>query len=62
MLFLPPYGPDLNPIGMAFSKLKANLQARAIRTIDRLWKAIGDICNLYSPEECENYFNAAAHI
>jgi transposase len=25
-LFLPPYGPDLNPIEMAFSKLKAHLR------------------------------------
>lgn len=25
MLFLPPYSPDLNPIEMAFSKLKAQL-------------------------------------
>jgi transposase len=62
MLFLPPYSPDLNPIEMAFSKLKANLRARAIRTIDSLWQAIGDICNLYSPAECKNYFNAAGYI
>jgi transposase len=62
MLFLPPYSPDLNPIEMAFSKLKANLRARAIRTIDGLWQAIGDICNLYSPAECKNYFNAAGYI
>lgn len=36
MLFLPPYSPDLTPIEVAFSKLKANLRARAIRTIDDL--------------------------
>lgn len=62
MLFLPPYSPDLNPIEMPFSKLKANLRARAIRTIDGLWQAIGDICNLYSPAECKNYFDAAGYI
>jgi transposase len=62
MLFLPPYSPDLNPIEMAFSKLKANLRARAIRTIHGLWQAIGDICNLYSPAECKNYFDAAGYI
>src|ERR1700720_4420009 len=27
ILFLPPYSPDLNPIEMAFSKLKAHLRA-----------------------------------
>jgi hypothetical protein len=40
LLFLPPYSPDLNPIEMAFAKLKALLRARAIRTIDALWRAI----------------------
>ena len=30
LLFLPPYSPDLNPIEMAFAKLKALLRARAI--------------------------------
>ena len=36
ILFLPPYSPDLNPIEMAFSKLKAHLRAKAVRTIDAL--------------------------
>lgn len=62
MLFLPPYSPDLNPIEMVFSKLKAHLRARAIRTFDGLWQAIGDICGLYSPTECRNYFIAAGYI
>ncbi len=61
ILFLPPYSPDLNPIEMAFAKLKAHLRARAIRTIDGLWRAIGQICDLFQPEECRNYFNAAGY-
>jgi transposase len=61
VLFLPPYSPDLNPIEMAFSKLKAHLRARAVRTIDELWKAIGQICDLFQPEECKNYFIAAGY-
>lgn len=61
LLFLPPYSPDLNPIEMAFAKLKAHLRARAIRTIDALWQAIGDICELFTPAECQNYFNAAGY-
>ena len=32
VLILPSYSPDLNPIEMAFSKLKAHLRSRAIRT------------------------------
>jgi transposase len=61
LLFLPPYSPDLNPIEMAFAKLKAHLRATAARTIDDLWKAIGSICKLFSPEECSNYFTAAGY-
>ena len=60
-LFLPKYSPDLNPIELAFSKLKAHLRRIGARTIDELWKAVGNICNLYSPEECQNYFAAAGY-
>jgi transposase len=61
ILFLPPYSPDLNPIEMAFAKLKALLRKRAVRTIEALWEAIGDICDLFSPAECRNYFKAAGY-
>jgi transposase len=61
LLFLPPYSPDLNPIEMAFAKLKALLRARAVRTIDALWRAIGEICDLFSPQERQNYFDAAGY-
>lgn len=61
-LFLPRYSPDLNPIEMAFAKLKAHLRAGAHRTIDALWRAIGSICDLYSPDECRNYFKAAEYV
>ena len=57
----PPYSPDLNPIEMAFAKLKAHLRAMAMRTIDQLWKAIGQICGLFTSEECANYFEAAGY-
>jgi len=60
-LFLPPYSPDLNPIEMAFAKLKAHLRRIGARTIDALWKAIGDICALYSEQECRNYLKQAGY-
>jgi len=44
LLFIPPYSPDLNPIELAFSKLKTWLRARAIRNVDALWSALGDLC------------------
>ena len=61
ILFLPPYSPDLNPIEMAFAKLKTLLRAKAVRTIDALWQEIGRICDLFTPEECQNYFTAAGY-
>jgi len=61
ILFLPPYSPDLNPIEKAFSKMKSHLRKRAVRTIDDLWKAIGEICDLFDPQECLNYFKAAGY-
>lgn len=61
-LFLPPYSPDLNPIEMAFAKLKAHLRRIGARTIDALWKAVGSICDLYSAEECWNYLRQAGYV
>jgi transposase len=60
-LFLPPYSPDLNPIEMAFAKLKEHLRRIGARTIDALWRAIGSICDLYSPEECWNYLKKTGY-
>lgn len=58
LLFLPPYSPDLNPIELAFSKLKALLRKHAARSYDALTTALGQICDLFSPTECQNYFKA----
>ena len=60
-LFLPPYSPDLNPIEMAFSKLKAHLRKIGARTFDQLIRAVGDICDLFTEDECWNYFKAAGY-
>jgi len=61
-LYLPPYSPDLNPIEMAFSKLKALLRGVGARTFDQLLQALGDICNLFTPEECWNYLRHAGYV
>lgn len=55
LLFIPPYSPDLNPIEQAFAKLKALLRARALRTVDALWKALGSLVDCFTPEECVNF-------
>ena len=61
LLFLPPYSPDLNPIEMAFSKLKALLRKRAARNFDAITQALGDIISLFSVAECRNFFKAAGY-
>ena len=53
---LPPYSPDLNPIELAFSKLKTLLRAAAETTMAGLWDRIGDVLKAFTPQECANYF------
>ncbi len=60
-LFLPPYSPDLNPIELAFAKLKELLRKQGARTIEALWQAIGDICGLFTPDECWNFFRHSGY-
>lgn len=53
--FLPPYSPDLNPIELAFSKLKALLRKTGKRTVDGLWEFLGQALDAFAPLECRNY-------
>ncbi|MGQ3215792.1 IS630 family transposase [Shinella sp.] len=61
LLFLPPYSPGLNPIEMAFSKLKTLLRKRAARSFDAITLALGEICDRFAVSECRNYFKAAGY-
>jgi transposase len=61
LTFLPPYSPDSNPIEMAFARLKALLRKAAERTVDGLWSAIGRLVDIFTPQECANYFAAAGY-
>ena len=61
LLFLPPYSPDFNPIENAFAKLKALLRKAAARTIEELWRVIGECLDAFSPAECANYFANAGY-
>jgi transposase len=61
-LYLPPYSPDLNPIEQAFAKLKAHLRRIGARSFTAVFNAIGEICDLYDPMECWNYFKAAGYV
>jgi len=61
VFYLPPYSPDLNPIEMAFSKLKAMLRQSPERTVERLWQRVGQLLDNFQPPECANYFGAAGY-
>ena len=55
LLYLPPYSPDLNPIELAFSKLKRLLRDAAERSVEALWQTIGRMLGRFTPAECANY-------
>lgn len=61
LLFLPPYSPDLNPIELAFAKLKALLRKAAERSVEDLWARIGTILDSFTSDECRNYFRHAGY-
>lgn len=57
-----PYDTILPPTGTdPFSKLKALIRKVAARTYDDLWPAVGNVCGLFTPEECYNFFKAAGY-
>ena len=60
--YLPPYSPDLNPIEKMFSKLKALLRKAARRTVESLWVQIGKTLDLFTPNECANYFASCGYV
>ena len=62
LLYLPPCSPDLNPIELAFSKLKRRLRDAAERTVEALWKTIRKLPDQCSPTECANYIRYCGFI
>jgi transposase len=59
--YLPPYSPDLNPIELAFSKLKKLLRDGAARTTDKLWELCGRVLDEFKEPECRNYFQKCGY-
>ncbi len=59
--YLPPYSPDLNPIEMAFSKLKAGLRQAAQRTFEGIQSATATVLDSFTPDHCRNFFSHAQY-
>lgn len=60
--YLPQYSPDLNPIEMPFSKLKAHLRKLAERTVPGLCRRIGRFAVTLSARHAMNYFRHAGYV
>jgi transposase len=54
--FLPPYSPELNPIELAWAKLKRLLKDAKARTREALDAAIGAIADAISPSDACGWF------
>ena len=59
--YLPPYSPDLNPIEMAFAKLKAHLRQTAARTLGDLQTAVVAALASFQPTHCQGFFRHAQY-
>lgn len=56
VLYLPPYSPDLNPIEMAWSKVKQFLRKAQARTVEALYEAIAQALQTLSPTDAKGFF------
>ena len=61
LLYLPAYSPDLNPIELAFAKLKAFLRQRAQRTFAGLRRATAQALDSFAPVHCTNFLRHAQY-
>jgi hypothetical protein len=48
-------------IEMVFSKLKTLVRKMKLRTMEVLWKKLGELCDVFTPQECQNYFRHAGY-
>ena len=59
--YLPPYSPDLNPIEQTFAKIKHWLRLAQKRSVEDVWRYVGDLVSTIQPGECANYFANAGY-
>ena len=56
-----PYSPDFKPHRDGLVKAQSLSPPQRVRTFDQLIEAIGEICDLFTPDECWNFFEAAGY-
>ena len=62
VLYRPPYSSDLDPMERAFSKLKAHLGRIGARPFPTVFRAIGEIRDLFEAIERWNDFKAHGYV
>lgn len=55
LLYLPAYSPDLNPIELAFAKLKRLLRSDGHRDVPALLTFLGSAASAFRADECRRY-------
>jgi len=56
VLYLPAYSPDLNPIELAFSKLKQLLRSAGHRTVGALWSDVQRMLDRVTADDARGFF------
>jgi transposase len=56
VLYLPPYSPDLNPIELAFSKLKQLMRSAAHRTMQALWADVQRMLDCITDSDAKGFY------
>lgn len=60
--YLPPYSPDMNPIEMVFSKIKAHLRANPSDNMSQIIKVLAHSLNSFTESICLNLFKHAQYV
>jgi transposase len=61
LLYLPPYSPDLNPIELAWSKIKGQLRTAGARTRSKLQRCLPIALQQISPKEARAWFRHSGY-
>jgi len=56
LVYLPPYSPDLNPIELAFSKVKQALRSLAARSVAEQWNGVQPILDRVTAHDAAGFF------